>query len=146
MTNLRAESYTLQTMDRLTIKIKSGRIIPAMMTTTACISALETIEIVKVILLQDKHAQNPSNSPLFKIIQPKDEGNNDKNAIKDLPYRNTFLNLALSFMIRSDPSQPKSTKFNEETSLTVWDTPTVSHSTFINSLTYLDHAQERHKC
>ncbi len=31
------------------VKLKAGRIVPALATTTACIAALQTIELVKVI-------------------------------------------------------------------------------------------------
>lgn len=36
-------------MDWLQVKIKAGRIVPALATTTASISGLQTIELVKIL-------------------------------------------------------------------------------------------------
>jgi hypothetical protein len=49
MTNSRSDNYGLNFMDWLTVKLKSGRIIPALATTTASIAALQTIELIKII-------------------------------------------------------------------------------------------------
>lgn len=40
MANIRASNYKLDPMDWVNVKIKAGRIIPALATTTACIAAL----------------------------------------------------------------------------------------------------------
>jgi len=40
MANIRASNYKLQPMDWMTVKIKAGRIIPALATTTAAIAGL----------------------------------------------------------------------------------------------------------
>ncbi len=40
MANIRAENYALQQMDWITTKIKAGRIVPALATTTAAIAGL----------------------------------------------------------------------------------------------------------
>jgi maleate cis-trans isomerase len=49
MANIRAENYCLQEMDWITTKIKAGRIVPALATTTAAIAGLQTIEVLKVL-------------------------------------------------------------------------------------------------
>ena len=49
MSNLRAINYKLDAMEWLTVKIKAGRIVPALATTTACVSGLQTIEIIKYL-------------------------------------------------------------------------------------------------
>lgn len=36
-------------MDWITVKIKAGRIVPALATTTAAIAGLQTIEMLKII-------------------------------------------------------------------------------------------------
>jgi hypothetical protein len=40
MTNCRASNYKLEFMDWITVKLKAGRIIPALATTTAAIAGL----------------------------------------------------------------------------------------------------------
>lgn len=49
MANIRASNYKLSAMDWMTVKIKAGRIIPALATTTAAIAGLQTIELVKLL-------------------------------------------------------------------------------------------------
>lgn len=49
MANLRARNYKLDEMDWINVKLKAGRIMPALSTTTSCIAALQTIELVKYI-------------------------------------------------------------------------------------------------
>jgi len=40
MANCRSLNYKLEAMDWITVKLKAGRIIPALATTTACIAGL----------------------------------------------------------------------------------------------------------
>lgn len=49
LANCRAHNYGLAEMDWIQVKLKAGRIIPALATTTACIAGLQTIELVKVL-------------------------------------------------------------------------------------------------
>jgi hypothetical protein len=49
MANLRSVNYKLDQMDWINVKLKAGRITPALSTTTSCIAALQTIELVKYI-------------------------------------------------------------------------------------------------
>jgi hypothetical protein len=49
MANLRARNYKLEEMEWITVKLKAGRIMPALSTTTSCIAALQTIELVKYL-------------------------------------------------------------------------------------------------
>ena len=43
MANLRAENYKLDEMDWITTKLKAGRIVPALSTTTTCVAGLQTL-------------------------------------------------------------------------------------------------------
>ena len=61
-------------MDWITVKLKAGRIIPALATTTAVVAGLQTIELVKTI----------------KGTELKD-------------FKNAFLNLAVNSMQLTEP-------------------------------------------
>ena len=73
--NLRATNYKIDPADRYKTKIIAGKIIPAISTTTSIVSGLVTIEMVKNVL--------------------------GKNKLDE--YKNSFINLALSFSLASDP-------------------------------------------
>ena len=49
MAHLRVQNYKLEPMDWITTKLKAGRITPALSTTTSCIAALQTIELIKYL-------------------------------------------------------------------------------------------------
>lgn len=84
MGNCRASCYKLEPMDWITVKLKAGRIVPALATTTASISGLQTLELVKII---------------------KDCPKTD--------YRNIFLNLAVPLMQAGEPGDVIKTKLLE---------------------------------
>jgi hypothetical protein len=66
--------YSIENVDRLKIKRIAGRIIPAIATTTAAVSGLVTIELIKVLQKRPLDA-----------------------------YKNAFLNLALPLLLLSEP-------------------------------------------
>lgn len=72
--NLRALMYSIECVDRLKIKRIAGRIVPAIATTTAAVSGLVTVELLKVL------QKRPLES-----------------------YKNAFLNLALPLLLLSEP-------------------------------------------
>ena len=92
MCGLRALNYSLIPYDWITCKIKAGKIIPALSTTTSCISALQTLELLKLIKDLDINY-----------------------------YRNTFLNLAIPFMQTSEPGGVVNKKICGELFSNVWD-------------------------
>lgn len=71
---MRALNYSLDKMDWLTTKLKAGRIVPALSTTTTSIAGLQTYELVKYL-------------KKVKVDQ----------------MRNAFLNLAVPIMQLSEP-------------------------------------------
>ena len=92
MSALRCQNYKLEIMDWMTVKIKAGRIIPALATTTSCIAGLQTIELVKIA----------KNSPIEE-------------------YRNSFLNLAIPLLQSSEPGACSRNKIGENLYATLWD-------------------------
>jgi len=89
--NIRALQYKIQPVDRLHSKLIAGKIIPAIVTTTAAVTGLVCLE-------------------LYKLLQQK----------KLEAYRNTFVNLALPVFQQGEPVPPKKQKF-AGTEVTVWD-------------------------
>jgi hypothetical protein len=92
MSNCRASNYKLDPMDWITVKLKAGRIVPALATTTAAIAGLQTLELIK----------------LMKGCKKSD-------------HRNIFLNLAVPIMQASEPGDALKTKLTEEIEVSLWD-------------------------
>ena len=92
MSALRCRNYKLEIMDWMTVKIKAGRIIPALATTTSSIAALQTIELVKIAKNCD--IEN---------------------------YRNSFLNLAIPLLQSSEPGACTKNIIRDGLTTTLWD-------------------------
>ena len=92
MSGLRSLNYSIEPYDWITCKLKAGKIIPALATTTSCISALQTLE-------------------LLKIIKNLDVNKN----------RNTFLNLAIPIIQSSEPGEVINKKIIDNLYSNIWD-------------------------
>ena len=92
MSGLRSLNYSIEPYDWITCKLKAGKIIPALATTTSCISALQTLE-------------------LLKIIKNLDVNKN----------RNTFLNLAIPYIQSSEPGEVVNKKITDNLYSNIWD-------------------------
>ncbi|KAL8577432.1 hypothetical protein ACOMHN_048067 [Nucella lapillus] len=94
--NIRAQMYSIESADRLKVKRIAGRIVPAIATTTAAVSGLVTLELLKV--LQQR--------PLEFL-------------------KNAFLNLALPMLLLSEPGACARKVLKEGLSVSVWDKWTI---------------------
>ena len=92
MSGLRSLNYSIEPFDWMTCKLKAGKIIPALSTTTSCVSALQTIE-------------------LLKIIRELDVSKN----------RNTYLNLAIPYIQNSEPGEVIKNKIVDDLYSNIWD-------------------------
>jgi len=90
--NLRASNYSIALADKHKSKGIAGKIIPAMVTTTALVTGLVCIEFIKVI----------QKKPLDK-------------------YKNGFVNLALPLFAFSEPVAPQKKNVSSTLSWTLWD-------------------------
>jgi len=91
MANIRAANYGLQEMDWITVKIKAGRIVPALATTTAAIAGLQTIEMLKFL-----------------------------KGLPIEAHRNAFLNLAVPSLMMGEPGPPQKFKLTEGIESSLW--------------------------
>eukprot|EP00826_Nyctotherus_ovalis_P041086 TRINITY_DN4102_c0_g1_i8.p1 TRINITY_DN4102_c0_g1~~TRINITY_DN4102_c0_g1_i8.p1 ORF type:complete len:443 (+),score=158.67 TRINITY_DN4102_c0_g1_i8:69-1397(+) len=92
MANCRSACYGIDQISWISTKMKAGRIVPALATTTAVVAGLQTLELVKLVKNLDIEA-----------------------------HRNAFVNLALPYISLSQPGAPKETKLTEELKVTLWD-------------------------
>merc|ERR1711988_1581056 len=111
VSNLRAKSYNIEQTDWLNVKLKAGKIVPALATTTACVAGVQALELLKVVNLR-------------KIRGIVDKSKLDKE--KDIEiFKNSFLNLSVPNINFSEPGMPKLYKFTDTAQFTVWDRMTL---------------------
>eukprot|EP00008_Paramoeba_atlantica_P004572 CAMPEP_0201488738 /NCGR_PEP_ID=MMETSP0151_2-20130828/19350_1 /ASSEMBLY_ACC=CAM_ASM_000257 /TAXON_ID=200890 /ORGANISM="Paramoeba atlantica, Strain 621/1 / CCAP 1560/9" /LENGTH=1033 /DNA_ID=CAMNT_0047874091 /DNA_START=110 /DNA_END=3211 /DNA_ORIENTATION=+ len=91
--NLRALSYKIDPVDRLQCKLIAGRIIPAMITTTALVAGLSSLE-------------------MYKLAHPK--------VLPLESFSSTFANLAMNIYQQSDPAPPPKYDYKGK-DMTLWD-------------------------
>ena len=122
--NLRATCYGIETANFDRTKLIAGRIIPAMVTTTAAITGVVLMELMKHIIL-------PSEDHTLTR------------------FRNAFLNLALGFTTFSDPLAPRSTTYGPPSDpkkhrWTLWDRIIVCIGRELSLREFLDFMQKEH--
>ena len=106
-------------MDWITVKLKAGRIVPALATTTAAIAGLQTIELLK-LLKRGSSQYGSSNTEEFAVEK----------------FRNSFLNLALPLLTMSELGAPIKNTIKEGLDVSEWDRweIMISESTTLGSI------------
>ncbi|XP_063096462.1 ubiquitin-like modifier-activating enzyme 6 isoform X1 [Cavia porcellus] len=109
--NLRARMYNIEPADRFKTKRIAGKIIPAIATSTAAVSGLVTLEMIKI-----------TGGFPFEA------------------YKNCFLNLAIPIIVFTETSEVRKTEIRNGISFTIWDRWTIhgkedfTLSDFINAV------------
>uniref|UniRef100_F7AN44 Ubiquitin-like modifier-activating enzyme 6 n=1 Tax=Monodelphis domestica TaxID=13616 RepID=F7AN44_MONDO len=109
--NLRAKMYNIEPADRLKTKRIAGKIIPAIATSTAAVSGLVALELIKVA------------------------GGHPFEA-----YKNCFLNLAIPIIVFTETAEVKKIEIRNGITFTIWDRWTIhgkedfTLSDFINAV------------
>ena len=104
--NLRAKNYTIKERSKHFVKGIAGRIIPAIATTTAVVSGISTLEILKYATSRDSRLNESSTAEACK-----------------LNCKNSYLDLAIPFLASTDLIKPKAfylTTKNKKTKFTTW--------------------------
>ena len=121
--NLRAENYKIENADKLKTKMIAGKIIPAIATTTAMVTGLVCLELLKLAQL----------------------GDGDEKGKKLEDFKNAFCNLALPFVSFSEPIEaPKKEAIPGKLTWTLWDRFDVNEGRDITLREFIDLFQERH--
>uniref|UniRef100_F7GVQ7 E1 ubiquitin-activating enzyme n=1 Tax=Macaca mulatta TaxID=9544 RepID=F7GVQ7_MACMU len=113
--NLRAKMYSIEPADRFKTKRVAGKIIPAIATTTATVSGLVALEMIKV-----------TGGYPFEA------------------YKNCFLNLAIPIIVFTETSEVRKTKIRNEISFTIWDRWTVHGKEDFTLLDFINAVKEKY--
>lgn len=114
--NMRAISYKLEPMDWIEVKLKAGRIIPALATTTAVVAGLQTIELIKI--MKGEKVDN---------------------------MKNAFLNLAIPQLVLGEPGSVPKIKIHENLTTTIWDRWDVKLGADVTVKQLFEHLQKTYK-
>lgn len=113
--NLRASMYAIAPADRLKTKLIAGKIVPAIATTTAAVSGLVTLELIKVV-----KGESLSN------------------------YKNCFLNMAIPLMVFSEPAAAAKTDVGGHP-ITLWDRWDVQGSASMTLSDFIRYFEDTYK-
>ncbi|XP_077877478.1 ubiquitin-like modifier-activating enzyme 6 isoform X5 [Ictidomys tridecemlineatus] len=113
--NLRAKMYSIEPADRFKTKRIAGKIIPAIATSTATVSGLVALEMIKV-----------TGGYPFEA------------------YKNCFLNLALPIIVFTETSEVRKTDIRNGISFTIWDRWTVHGKEDFTLLDFINAVKEKY--
>jgi ubiquitin-activating enzyme E1 len=121
VSNLRATNYGIPTADRSRIKQISGKIIPAIATTTALVSGLVTIEMATLLQEWDRVERAEREKDKEKEEPGHESGGCEeeiRRAVNIEKFRSWFANLAINTFTYAEPLPAAKM---QESSFTVWD-------------------------
>uniref|UniRef100_A0A8D2KR09 E1 ubiquitin-activating enzyme n=1 Tax=Varanus komodoensis TaxID=61221 RepID=A0A8D2KR09_VARKO len=113
--NLRAKMYNIEPADRLKTKRIAGKIIPAIATSTAAVSGLVALELIKVVGGYPFQA-----------------------------YKNCFFNLAIPIIVFTQTTEVRKTKIRNGISFTIWDRWTVYGKDDFTLLDFINAVKEKY--
>uniref|UniRef100_A0A8D0GKS4 Ubiquitin-like modifier-activating enzyme 6 n=1 Tax=Sphenodon punctatus TaxID=8508 RepID=A0A8D0GKS4_SPHPU len=113
--NLRARMYNIEPADSLKTKRIAGKIIPAIATSTAAVSGLVALELIKIV------GGHP-----FKA------------------YRNCFFNLAIPIIVFTETAEVRKTDIRDGISFTIWDRWTIHGKDDFTLLDFINAVREKY--
>lgn len=109
--------YSIEHSEKLFVKKIAGKIVPAIATTTSCIAGFATLELIKIV---------------------QGEWKFDK-------FRNTFLNLAISLFLLSEPGACVKEKITENCYVTLWDKWTIKGAENFTLKSFIEAVKQKYK-
>uniref|UniRef100_A0A2D4PFM7 Ubiquitin-activating enzyme E1 C-terminal domain-containing protein n=2 Tax=Micrurus surinamensis TaxID=129470 RepID=A0A2D4PFM7_MICSU len=113
--NLRAKMYNIEPADRLKTKRIAGKIIPAIGTSTAAVSGLVALELIKVVGVCPFQA-----------------------------YKNCFFNLAIPIIVFTETAAVRKTEIRNGISFTIWDRWTIHGKDNFTLLDFINTVKEKY--
>ncbi|XP_026575375.1 ubiquitin-like modifier-activating enzyme 6 [Pseudonaja textilis] len=113
--NLRAKMYNIEPADRLKTKRIAGKIIPAIATSTAAVSGLVALELIKVV-----------------------------GACPFQAYKNCFFNLAIPIIVFTETAAVRKTEIRNGISFTIWDRWTIHGKDDFTLLDFINTVKEKY--
>lgn len=113
--NMRAISYTITSADRLKTKRIAGRIMPAIATTTAAVSGLVSLELIKIASGKPLSDYKVCLSACLLFLSFFLKAN------LICLVQNVFLNLGIPVFQLAEPFPAERTQITPSVSITIWD-------------------------
>ena len=121
--NLRALNYGIEPADKHKSKRIAGKIIPAIATTTAFVTGLVCVELMKLVRLGylDEGVGMDVEEANGWILKERGDGDSDGSSKVLEVFKNGFANLALPFFAFSEPIEAPKVKIGDRKWWTLWD-------------------------
>ena len=150
--NLRARNYTIKEADRHRTKQIAGKIIPAIATTTAMVTGLVCLELLKLLQARSIRDMPPRRAAEMRAVSPptarsavhsSTSSAQPEKRIDD--YKNAFANLALPFISFSEPiAAPKNKMGSGGPEWTLWDRFDINQGRELSLKEFLEFFKTQH--